>query len=256
MEKIQIVVGANKYRIADEKQWDNCRLLRTKDVPESGYRCLYDKTDVDDQTAENVCLCEKHIECEKYIEATTISATQLNDHLRRQREFEQTLEKAKKGDVEGASLVGYKYLWGDGVHSNLTEGIKWMTWASLQGCVSAMYELADYYTHSLKYHISDEVVLKEYYMLAFGMYKEILRRRFAIRFSGKKAQMERGDYGSVYGNSIFGLVECNIAYHYEKGLGVEQNVEKALKWYKKAAKDKSNAAKLWLKEETKKGRKK
>lgn len=106
---------------------------------------------------------------------------------------------AEQGDAVAQRTLAYCYKYGSGVKKDKAEAIKWTTRAAEQGNSIAQSELAHYYYDNRNY-----VEAVKWFRLA--------------------AEQDYFSYDDQY---YLGL--C-----YEKGRGVDKNLEEAVKWYKLA----------------------
>jgi len=116
------------------------------------------------------------------------------------RAFEWFMVAAKQGHAEASYYVGYYYQYGKGVPQNLEEAVNWYQKAALEKDKDALYHLA--------------LILLQ---------KEEPDFKNAATLLGEAAK--QGHPNAQY----------NLAVMYQKGDGVDQNDQKALYWYEKAA---------------------
>ena len=141
---------------------------------------------------------------------------------------------AEQEDFEAWSLLGLLYFYGRGVDKNAEEAISWYRKAAIQGDPQAQYKLIECYlygrgtvknTEEAKkwfeaYHDECEDPYDKYW-IGFPWDDE----RSAVKWFSKLA--EQGNSEAQY----------HLGLCYLLGYGVDKNVEEAVKWLEKAAKD-------------------
>jgi TPR repeat protein len=113
------------------------------------------------------------------------------------------LKATEGGDYYGAIRIAQMYCRGDGLTKDTREAARWMSKAAEIGGASAMYEVASYYAKGIQDVPQD--------------FNE------AQKWMHKAAELG-------HNHAMWRLAEL-----YEDGLGVEQNQEQAIHWYRKAA---------------------
>lgn len=130
--------------------------------------------------------------------------------------FEWYNKAARQGDSRSQFLLGDAYYYGSGIKRDFKQAIYWYKKAADQGNGKAIYSLACCYQ---KGHGVDRSPQK-----AFELYLE--------------------SAGKGYHNAQLAVARC---YEAGKDAGTDQNLEKALEWYTKAAQQDSQTAKLYCK---------
>ena len=120
-------------------------------------------------------------------------------------EFDETLEKAQRGDAEAQYNLGEIYDKGKGVPEDDTEALKWYRLAAEQGDAGAQYKLGVMYESGRGVHkgwAGSYYPLKWYRLAAEGGYAD---------------------------------AQYKLGYMYATGEGVPENDTEAVKWYRLAA---------------------
>jgi TPR repeat protein len=117
---------------------------------------------------------------------------------------------AEGGHYYGAIRIAQMYYRGDGVKKDASEAARWMSKAADIGGASATYEVGSYYARGIQDVPQD--------------FNE------AQKWMHKAAELG-------HNHAMWRLAEL-----YEDGLGLEQNQEQAIHWYRKAAADPSGGA--------------
>ncbi|MBR2974865.1 MAG: sel1 repeat family protein [Clostridia bacterium] len=148
---------------------------------------------------------------------------------------------AKQGNAEAQFCVGYCYKYGKGVRQDYFKAAKWFKLSANQGNPKAQYHLA--YAHE---HVQGEVWDKQ---KAFELYQASANQgnKHAMFKMGKiydEAQLDQPEDATKAFTwfkraSDKGHLEAtnNVGDCYETGRGVEQNLSKAVSYYKKCAVD-------------------
>ncbi|MBR1731643.1 MAG: SEL1-like repeat protein [Ruminococcus sp.] len=108
-----------------------------------------------------------------------------------------------------AYRIGNMYLNGQGTEANVNKAVEWLNKAAEQDNPDALYQLG-YINYSESYGINDKSSANEYFLQSLKIY-----------FSSFEADPD--------GNKAYRI---GTMYHY--GLGVERNIDEAIKWYKKS----------------------
>ena len=109
---------------------------------------------------------------------------------------------AETGRVAYQAELGERYLWGNGVPKDVDRGLYWLYMAAENGDVETWLELGDIYRYG-------EIA-------GYRNYRE------ALKWYGKAASKKNADAMEAIGRM------------YEKGRGVEKDIEYAEEWYRKA----------------------
>ena len=132
---------------------------------------------------------------------------------------------AEQEDAEAQFNLGMRYLNGEGVPMNKKEAVKWLHLSAEQGHIQAEFMLgkAQYHLGSW-YHYGKNV--QQDYAKAAKWYRRAAENMFP---PGLRHENCPGRQGIVGAQSRLGAL-------YYEGKGVQQNYEKALKWWLQAAK--------------------
>ena len=135
---------------------------------------------------------------------------------------------AEQEDFEAWSLLGLLYFYGRGVDKNAEEAIFWYRKAAIQGDPQAQYKLFECYLYGRGTAKNIEEAKKwfkachsEDYWIDLPWDDE----KSAVKWFSKLAEQ---------GNS---KAQYHLGLCYLLGYGVDKNVEEAVKWLEKAAKD-------------------
>jgi TPR repeat protein len=141
---------------------------------------------------------------------------------------------AKKGDPVAQCDVGYAYQIGEGVEKNIKKAVEWHQKASEQGVGRAQVNLGLCYVNGEGVEKNIEKALELYeqaFKNGFDLGAEALGYTYEIEnsdYDKAKYWYEKGvEKGNA--NSMFALGQL-----YEKGLGVDASLEKAIELYKQA----------------------
>ena len=124
------------------------------------------------------------------------------DNTDLQKEFQENLSAAEKGNAKSQFLVGKSYVEGKGTGKNYIEAVKWYLKLAEQGYAEA------------------QCILGNCYYNGKGVQQDYKK---AVKWHLKAA--EQGHAEAQY----------NLGFCYEKGKGVKENYEKAEEWYREAA---------------------
>jgi TPR repeat protein len=146
---------------------------------------------------------------------------------------------AKRGDINGISLLGGCYFDGDGVRRNRPLGFKMMQQAAEQGYGLAQYNVSLLYLHG-------DYVEKDFDKEFFWLQKAVENgcpeayNNLGVCYSlGRGTQIDHNKAFSLY-KKAFRLdpmdeeAANNLAVCYENGEGVEPDPREALLWYRRA----------------------
>lgn len=123
-------------------------------------------------------------------------------------EISKMLEYEKMGFIRAQHLIGYSQLYGIKMEQNIEEGIERLTLNAKDGNIDSIWSLQFYYFNDKK----DYKKVEEFSLL----------------------MLDKEKYDKFYIRNA----QCNLGQiYYEGGYGIEQNYEKALKWFKLAAKN-------------------
>lgn len=142
--------------------------------------------------------------------------------------FKYYLMAAKRGDVRAQTNVGRCYSLGLGVSQNAKESIYWKQQAANQGETISMINLAKTYENG-KGVPKDNNKAIEWYE------KALVRSKYLIDTKGEGDYSRATDWYFDAGEHAANTYSMYmLGQMYEKGLHVEQNIEVAIDWYRKA----------------------
>jgi TPR repeat protein len=127
--------------------------------------------------------------------------------------FDETLEKAQRGDAEAQYNLGWNYGIGIGVPEDDAEALKWYRLAADQGHAKAQYNLAEMYKWGEGVHENN--------IKAFNLYRLAAEQGYASAYIGLRQFADQG-----YARAQFVLGSM-----YAKGKGVPENDIKAYVWW-------------------------
>lgn len=184
---------------------------------------------------------------------------------------------ARSGDVDAQEAIGLKYAYSEGVEWDLPKGIKWLQKAAQSGSVDAECALGQIYDNGLILAGQLHQVAPDY-AKSVHWYRRAAARgwcwtqlaqayqdkagsdamdhvayerdlRDAARWWRKDAE-PRKSYPAVYPYAKFSdgnpAAQEHMGYSYRFGLGVPQSYERALAWYRKAARQGDGSAMMSL----------
>ena len=142
------------------------------------------------------------------------------------------IESAEQGDIHAQCELGHRYYDGRGVEQNTIEAVKWYHKAAVSGDSYAQYKLGCCYEYGVG-------VMQDYdkaifwYINAVNQiddcaynlgrcYDKIQNYTEAVKWF--RILAEKGYEGGAY----------ELGYHHEYGLGVSQDIVKAIEWYSKS----------------------
>lgn len=166
----------------------------------------------------------------------------------RKEAFKWFLRAAEKGDADSQFTVGCLYCKGDGVAENKSVGLKWIFKAAAKENAKAAFLLGDLYFNG---EGVDKDVSKaiSWFRKAVGLGDKYAANCLAgIYFAGKGVDADdEKAYEYLKKGIKKGFNAANIiGSWYERGLQTSQNYAKAVKWYKRAVAENSDAARLNL----------
>jgi localization factor PodJL len=145
---------------------------------------------------------------------------------------------ANAGNAKAETIVGLKYLNGDGVAVNEAQAAKWLERAAESGEPVAQYRLGTLYERG-KGVAADPAKATHWYQAAAIQGNRKAMHNLAVAFaegSGVKKDMnEAARWFSKAASLGLADSEFNLAVLYERGLGVPQSLLDAYKWYAIAA---------------------
>jgi localization factor PodJL len=145
---------------------------------------------------------------------------------------------ANAGNAKAELIVALKYLDGDGVPANDTEGAKWLERAAEAGEPVAQYRMGTLYERG-RGVTADAAKAEHWYEAAANQGNRKAMHNLAVAYaegSGvKKDFTEASRWFSRAANLGLSDSQFNLAVLYERGLGVPQSLLNAYKWYAVAA---------------------
>ncbi len=139
---------------------------------------------------------------------------------------------AKKNEPEGQYVLGLCYLGNFGVEKNEEEAIKYLTKAGEAGIAYAQYELGRYYENNKQIEDNGKKAVY-WYQKADEQNLPEATYELAICCRDEKDTTSLIEKAANQGNAA---AQNRLGICYDNGKGVEQNQEKAVYWYKQAAK--------------------
>jgi localization factor PodJL len=145
---------------------------------------------------------------------------------------------ANAGNAKAELIVALKYLDGDGVPANDTEGAKWLARAAQAGEPVAQYRMGTLYERGRGVP-ADLAKAAHWYQAAANQGNRKAMHNLAVAYAGgsgvKKDFAEASRWFSRAANLGLADSQFNLAVLYERGLGVPQSLLNACKWYGVAA---------------------
>ncbi len=145
---------------------------------------------------------------------------------------------ANSGNAKAETVVGLKYLNGDGVAVNEAQAAKWLERAAESGEPIAQYRLGTLYEHG-KGVAADPAKATHWYQAAAMQGNRKAMHNLAVALAEgtgtKKDMNEAARWFSKAASLGLADSEFNLAVLYERGLGVPQSLLDAYKWYAIAA---------------------
>jgi len=153
---------------------------------------------------------------------------------------------ANSGNAKAETVVGLKYLNGDGVAVNEAQAAKWLERAAESGEPIAQYRLGTLYEHG-KGVATDPAKATHWYQAAAMQGNRKAMHNLAVALAEgtgtKKDMNEAARWFSKAASLGLADSEFNLAVLYERGLGVPQSLLDAYKWYAIAASQGDNESK-------------
>lgn len=153
--------------------------------------------------------------------------------------FSYYMKASVKGHPDAANNLADMYLNGESVPVNEKEAIKWFEFAASKNVVEAMFTLGIIYEQGIGVEADEEKAFQYYLKSAEGGYEDAQYRIGSIYLEGLLNRQQSIPLAikwferaadSHHIDSIY-----NLAFLYEQGYGVVQNIKKALHYYKKAS---------------------
>ena len=131
---------------------------------------------------------------------------------------------AEQGDASAQNNLGLMYANGEGVLEDDNEAVKWYRKAAEQGDASAQYNLGLMYDNGEGVLEDKKEALKWYRKAAEQGYVSA-QNSLQKKFEETRAEAGKGDV----------IAQHNLGVMYDNGIGVLQDHNAAVKWYRKAA---------------------
>jgi len=167
-------------------------------------------------------------------------------------EFDETLEKAQRGDAEAQYNLGEIYDKGKGVPEDDTEALKWYRLAAEQGDAGAQYKLGVMYESGRGVHkgwAGSYYPLKWYRLAAEGGYADAQYKLGYMYATGQGVPYDYTEAVKWYRLAAEqGEVNAqfNLGRMYARGQGVPKDQTEALKWLRLAAEQGEVNAQVYL----------
>jgi localization factor PodJL len=145
---------------------------------------------------------------------------------------------ANSGNAKAETIVGLKYLDGNGVPENDSEAAKWLDKAAQQGQPVAEYRLGTLYERGRGVPADQAKAMKLYLAAAQAGNRKAMHNLAVAYAQGTGAAKDYAEAARWFSKAAaLGLADSqfNLAVLYERGLGVPQSLLDAYKWYAIAA---------------------
>ncbi len=150
------------------------------------------------------------------------------------------LAAINSGDGDALFEAGRRYTDGDGVERSLEEAVKWYRLGADRGHVPSQYRLGNFYEkgHGLA---ADQVVASEWYSRAAAKGNALAMHNLAVLnamgvINGEPDMTTAIGWFEKAANMGVKDSQVNLGILYTKGMGVEEDLEQAYKWFAIAAK--------------------
>ncbi|MEG0470909.1 MAG: tetratricopeptide repeat protein [Solibacillus sp.] len=148
-------------------------------------------------------------------------------------------QAAKQHHPDAMNNLADMYLNGEGTELDEEAALSWFLKATSGGVVEAMYTLGMMYEQGIGTQIDEDKAFTFYEMAANGGDSEGLYRMGMIYFQGELTRNQSYEQAmNWFGRAadVFHVDAIyNMAYCYEKALGVEKSAQQAIRYYKQAA---------------------
>lgn len=152
--------------------------------------------------------------------------------------FERLTANAKSGDAKAETVLGLKYVDGDGIAVSEAVGANWLERAAQQGEAVAQYRLGTLYERG-RGVAADPKLATAWYAAAAKLGNRKAMHNLAVAYaqgSGiAKSLTAAAEWFTKAANLGLRDSQFNLAVLYERGMGVPQSLTDAYKWYAVAA---------------------
>lgn len=152
---------------------------------------------------------------------------------------------ADKGDIYAINNLAILYLNGTGVTKDITKGITLFSKAAERGNVEAQVNLGLYYLSTIKESNNLNKALK-WFTEAAKDNNPVALYYLAEHAFAEKDYVKAYDYYLASAEQSNDKAQLKLAMLYGKGLGIEKNQEKSLRWLEESAKLGNEKAKVFL----------
>jgi localization factor PodJL len=152
--------------------------------------------------------------------------------------LDRVVQLANGGNATAQTVIGLRYLDGNGVAANPGEALKWLSKAADAGQAVAQYRLGTMYERGQGV-AADPAKAAHWYELAANQGNRKAMHNLAVAYAsgalGKKNMAEAARWFSKAAGLGLSDSQFNLAVLYERGDGVPQSLLDAFKWYAIAA---------------------
>lgn len=152
--------------------------------------------------------------------------------------FERLTANAKSGDAKAETVLGLKYVDGDGIALNEAEGANWLQRAAQQGEAVAQYRLGTLYERG-RGVAADPKLAAAWYAAAAKLGNRKAMHNLAVAYAQGSGVVKNLTAAAEWFTKAANLglrdSQFNLAVLYERGMGVPQSLTDAYKWYAVAA---------------------
>ena len=145
---------------------------------------------------------------------------------------------ANQGNARAETIVGLRYLDGEGTPPNESEAAKWLARAAEQGEAVAQYRLGTLYEHGRGVPVDSAKAIHWYQAAAQAGNRKAMHNLAVAYAQGAGVSKDFFESARWFSKAAaLGLADSqfNLAVLYERGLGVPQSLIDAYKWYAIAA---------------------
>jgi TPR repeat protein len=148
--------------------------------------------------------------------------------------FTVNMISAKEGFAPCQNNIGYAYEHGEGVSQNLTEAVRWYKMAADQNHQDGQYNLSQCYLQGTGVQKNHEEGMR--YLISASNNGHIhATYNLACIFDSEGRHVQAFECYKVAAESGFPAAQHNLAICFLNGEGTNRNEEKALHWFKAAA---------------------